>query len=85
MQNICPECKAVLNAARTVQAAPVAPVAGQITICAYCATPMFFTDTLSVRRMREDEFEVLPTQLKSDMTQVRLRILSAKAKRDAQH
>lgn len=77
----CPACNADLNASSGVGA----HTPGAKTLCGYCAAPLVFTTALHVRPMREDEFEDLPAQVKSDMTNIRLRILSAKAKRDAQH
>lgn len=47
--NPCPFCGAVLDAASGVRSTHDGPTAGDITVCAYCATILVFDDALDLR------------------------------------
>ncbi len=59
----CPNCGDALNCAQEADALPSRPPQpGDITICAYCAAVLIFTDT-ALRLASVDDLADLPTEM----------------------
>jgi hypothetical protein len=61
----CPQCGAGLDAASTEEGVPRA---GDISICAYCATPLKFVDDAGrVARLKAAEIAALPSDARQTL------------------
>lgn len=65
----CPACQSTVDAATSTNGAKPKP--GDISACCYCTALLSFNTDLTLRLLRQDEFDLLPA-----MTRMHLRAYS---------
>jgi len=75
--NECPDCHAILNASTGIENSSE-PEEGDITICAYCMTTLFFEEGMKLRELTPIEFSNLPQEVQDKIIQARSMILAFK-------
>lgn len=74
---LCPACGKKVDAVSGVSR-DAAPSSGDVSICLYCATPLFFAEDLTLRTMTEDEYNELEPDLQWDILRARKIVLYSK-------
>lgn len=76
----CPACRRPMDAATSVDS-EVRPKAGDLSLCGACGAFLVFRDDLTVRAIREDEWQALPQHVRAEMfrLQTGLRLLRGEA------
>lgn len=62
-ENLCPYCGKKLDAA----SGEGTPSPGDVSVCIECASPLMFTDELTLRVMTRAEFADLPPATRADL------------------
>lgn len=65
---ICPKCDEPITGASSVFEKEVAPVPGDVSICAHCTTLLTFNDDLTSRILTPDEFLELDDDTRLELT-----------------
>lgn len=72
---VCPHCENKIEACTNMQAAGGGPKPGDLTLCAYCAAALIFTDGLGVRPATPDDLADLDDESRASL--VKAAVVSA--------
>lgn len=68
----CPDCRELLDEVEALSEEGTTPSPGDLTICAFCATVLKFTEGLQLQVAREADIASLPIEAKVGLVQARI-------------
>lgn len=72
----CPTCSMLMDGATNVQPGERgSPSPGDVTVCAYCATMLQFTDGLALRELSSAEIDGFPVDVRGSLLRAQRAIL----------
>lgn len=77
----CPKCNSLLDAATVIVGTPK-PAAGDISVCAYCATILIFNSDLSHRIAKPEDVIGLPIEAMKTLCKAQRAILAMRGARN---
>lgn len=67
---ICPVCEHPLDGATNAGPEEAGPAPGDITVCIYCGSPLFYIEGLKLQKLTDGELDMLPRDVKDQLLRI---------------